>query len=67
MTWAVPLPAGEVAVIEFALTTENEAAADVPNFTAVAPMRLVPEMVTLVPPPAGPLLGEIADTAGAPA
>ena len=60
----VPLPAGEVAVIEVALTTENEAAGDVPNFTAVAPVRLVPEMVTLVPPAIGPELGLVPLTVG---
>ena len=35
----------------------NAVAAVVPNFTAVAPVRLVPVMVTEVPPAAGPEVG----------
>ena len=31
-------------------TTVNDLAAAVPNFTAVAPVKLVPVMVTVVPP-----------------
>jgi hypothetical protein len=54
----MPVPAGDVAVIEVALLTVNELAAVLPNFTAVAPVKLVPVMVTLVPPPVGPVLGE---------
>ncbi len=46
----VPLPAGDVAVICVALLTVNELALPAPNFTAVAPVKLVPVMVTLVPP-----------------
>ena len=40
-------------------------AAVVPNFTAVAPVKLVPVIVTLVPPAKGPELGEIPVTVGA--
>ena len=47
---APALPAGEVAVICVALLTVNEVAAVTPNFTAVAPVKLVPVMVTEVPP-----------------
>ena len=36
-----------------------------PKSTAVAPERLVPLMVTLVPPPVGPLVGLIEVTVGA--
>jgi hypothetical protein len=36
-----------------------------PNETAVAPVKLVPVMVTLVPPAAGPLVGLMLDTVGA--
>ena len=57
-------PAGEVAVIEFALLTVNVADA-VPNFTLVAPVKLVPVIVTLVPPAVEPDVGLIAVTAGA--
>ncbi len=48
-----PLPT--VAVIEVALTTVKDAAAVPPKATAVAPVKLVPVMVTIVPVP--PLLG----------
>jgi hypothetical protein len=50
VTSTVPIPAGEVAVIWVALLTAKEAAALLPNLTAVAPEKLVPVMVTLVPP-----------------
>jgi hypothetical protein len=53
-----------VAVIEVALLTVNELAAVAPNLTAVAPVKLVPVTVTLVPPPAGPTLGDTEVTAG---
>jgi hypothetical protein len=35
-----------------------------PNRTAVAPLKLLPVTVTLVPPAVGPLVGEIAVTTG---
>jgi hypothetical protein len=50
-------PAGEVAVIEVALTGVNELAAVVPNLTAVGLLRWVPVIVTVVPPPVGPADG----------
>jgi len=65
VTSTVPLPAGDVAVIDVALLTVNEVAAVPPNFTAVAPVKLLPVMVTGVPPAAGPLFGEIEVTVGA--
>ena len=65
VTSTVPLPAGEVAVIDVALLTVNDAALALPNLTAVAPVRLAPVMVTLVPPAVGPLFGEIDVTDGA--
>ena len=65
VTSTVPLPAGEVAVIDVALLTVNEVAAVPPNRTAVAPVKLLPVMVTGVPPAAGPLFGEIDVTDGA--
>ena len=40
-------------------------AAVLPNFTAVAPVKLVPVMVTLVPPVAGPEVGTRPVTVGA--
>jgi hypothetical protein len=60
----MPVPAGDVAVIEVALLTVNELAAVLPNFTAVAPVKLAPVMATLVPPVVGPLLGETDVTVG---
>ena len=65
VTSTVPVPAGEVAVIWFALMTVNEAAALPPNLTAVAPEKFVPVMVTLVPPDGGPVFGLTLVTVGA--
>ena len=65
VTSTVPLPAGEMAAIDVGLLTVNEVAALPPNFTAVAAVKLLPVMVTGVPPAEGPLLGEIEVTAGA--
>jgi len=59
-----PVPAGETALIEVALLTTNDAAAAAPNLTAVAPVKFVPLMVTLVPPADGPFAGEIEVTVG---
>ena len=60
VTSTVPaLPAGDTAVICVALFTVKLVAAVAPNFTAVAPLRFVPVIVTLVPPASGPALGEI--------
>src|ERR1700722_7957550 len=60
-----PLPADDVAVIEVAELTVKLVALVVPNFTAVAPVKLLPVIVTDVPPEAGPVVGEIDVTAGA--
>jgi hypothetical protein len=57
-------PAGLVAVIEVALFTVYEAAAVLPNFTAVAPVKPVPVIATEVPPAIGPTTGEMLVTAG---
>ena len=46
VTSTVPVPAGEVAVMEVALLTVNAVAAVAPNLTAVAPVKPVPVMVT---------------------
>jgi hypothetical protein len=59
------VPAGEVAVIDVALLTVNAEAADPPKVTAVAPVKLVPVIDTLVPPVVGPLVGETDVTVGA--
>jgi hypothetical protein len=63
-TCTEPVPAGEVAVIDVSLWTVTLVAGVEPKRTAVAPVRLVPVMVTLVPPAAGPEAGVIAVTAG---
>ena len=60
----VPVPAGAVAVIEVALFTVKPVAAAPPNVTAVALEKPVPEIVTTVPPPDGPLVGETDMTVG---
>ena len=60
----VPLPAGEVAVIEVELLTVNDVALVLPNLTAVAPLRLEPEIVTLVLPASGPSFGTTPLTVG---
>jgi hypothetical protein len=61
----VPTPPGEVAVIWVALLTVKEPAAVLPNLTAVAPEKLLPLMVTLVPPDDGPVFGLTLVTVGA--
>ena len=57
--------AGEVAVIDVALFTVNDAAGVAPNCTAVAPVKPVPVIVTDVPPAVGPLVGLTLVTVGA--
>ena len=61
----VPVPAGDVAVICVAELTVNAVAAVAPKVTAVAPVKLVPVIVTTVPPADGPNVGEIDVTVGA--
>jgi hypothetical protein len=56
--------AGAVAMIEVAESAVTEPAV-VPNLTAVAPERLVPVIVTAVPPVIDPLVGFSAVTVGA--
>ena len=65
MSTVVPAePAGDMAVICVALTTEKLVAAVAPKVTAVAPVRWAPVMVTEEPPALEPLPGEIAVTVG---
>ncbi len=63
VTSTVPVPAGEVTVMESAVSAVTVPAV-VPKSTAVAFARLVPVTVTLVPPPSGPALGLTAVTVG---
>jgi hypothetical protein len=65
LTSTVPVPAGEVAVIEVAELTVKPVAGVAPNVTAVVPAKLVPVMVTEVPPAPGPEVGEIEVAVGA--
>ena len=63
VTSTVPEPAGLVAVICVALLTVKLAVV-LPNFTAVAPVKPVPVMITLLPPIGEPAVGEMLDTTG---
>src|SRR5205085_1983308 len=64
-TATVPAPpAGAVAEIDVAEPTVKLAFV-APNFTAVAPVKLVPAIVTAVPPAVDPLLGVMPETVGA--
>jgi hypothetical protein len=64
VTLTVPVPTGETAVIDVSLFTTTPVAALLPKATAVAPVRLVPVMVTEVPPASGPEVGLIEATLG---
>ncbi len=65
MTLTVPLPDGEVAVMELGLLTVKVAALPEPKSTAVAPVKLAPVTVTDVPPAKGPADGLTEVTVGA--
>src|SRR5665213_2196674 len=65
LTFTAPLPAAVTAVIWVTESTVKLAAAVAPNFTHVAPVKLVPVMTTLVPPAAGPEVGASPATVGA--
>jgi hypothetical protein len=60
------VPVGDVAVMELGLFTLKFAAGAVPNFTALAPVKPVPVMVTDVPPVLGPEAGLMEVTVGGP-
>ncbi len=60
----MPVPAGEVAVIEVAPLMVTLVAAVEPNLTVDAAVKFVPVMVTDVPPAAGPEAGLIEVTVG---
>lgn len=66
VTWGEPaVEAGAAAVIEPSELTMNQLAATVPNETPVAPVKLLPRIVTTLPPAAEPVVGVSAETAGA--
>jgi hypothetical protein len=56
--------AGASAVIAVSETTVKKTAAALPKETAVAPVKALPRIVTVVPPLAGPDVGVIPVTAG---
>jgi hypothetical protein len=56
-------PAGELAMISVAELTAKTTLV-LPNLTALAPVKLVPVIVTVVPPTVGPLFGETRLTVG---
>src|SRR5437763_11500503 len=56
--------AGVLAVIKVGESTVKLVAGVEPNLTSVAPMKSVPEMITVAPPLAGPFLGFTRVTAG---
>ena len=57
-------PAGVVAVIDVPLTTTTLVAAALPNVTVAPATKLVPVMVTAVPPAVDPLPGLTLVTVG---
>jgi len=65
VTWTVPMPAGERAVIWVELLTVTFSAEVLPNFTAVAPMKFVPVITTLVDEASRPDVGDSVVTMGA--
>ena len=64
VTSTVPEPAGLVAVISLGDSTLTPVAAPEANLTALAPVRLLPLIVTAVAPAAGPELGSTLETVG---
>jgi hypothetical protein len=59
------LPAGVVAVMVVLFTTATLVAAVLPNVTVAPAAKLVPVIVTAVPPVVGPLFGDTPVTVGA--
>jgi hypothetical protein len=59
-------PAGVLAVMVVLLTTATFVAAVPPNVTVAPDAKLVPVIVTTVPPPVDPLFGDMLVTVGIP-
>ena len=53
-----------IAMIDVTFSTEKLVAAVPPKVTAVAPVKFVPVMLTLVPPARGPVGGNTLTTVG---
>jgi hypothetical protein len=66
VTSTVPVPAGEMAVIESSELTVKLVAGVGPKSTAAAPVKLEPPTVTRVPPPSDPPVGSSDVTEGQP-
>src|ERR1700730_13562324 len=67
VTFTPPLNfAGVTARIWVGLTTCADAAGRLPNWTTSPARKLLPEIVTAVPPAIGPLFGEMLEIAGGP-
>ena len=64
VTFTTPEPEGAFASMDVGLVIVNESAEVPPKRTAVASPRLLPVIVTNVPPDGGPLVGLIAVTFG---
>src|SRR2546423_253552 len=64
VTSTVPVPAGATAAIDVAIVTMKLLASADPNLTDVAPVKLVPVIVTRVPPASAPLAGLTLTTDG---
>jgi hypothetical protein len=64
VTSTLPVPGGVTTTICVSEITPNGVAFAEPKVTAVAPVRPVPTMVTLVPPAAGPEDGTMLETVG---
>lgn len=63
VTSTVPERAGDTAEMEEAELTMKEVAGVPPNSMAIAPLKLIPDIVTEIPPAAGPVVGLIEMTA----
>jgi hypothetical protein len=63
-TSTVPDPVGDFAVIDVLFVTDRFVADPDPKATLVAPVKFVPVIVTVVPLPRGPDVGEIPVTVG---
>jgi hypothetical protein len=66
VTFTVPASVGAAALMNVGETTEKLEDSFGPKYTAVAPSNPLPTMVTVAPPPADTVDGEIELTTGAP-
>lgn len=64
MTWTVPDPGGTVTVISDEESTRRPVPRFPPKLTQTVPTKLLPQIVTLVPPLVGPRTGVTLETVG---